>query len=240
LAVHLLLLLSFSLVVLESSGKGTLDAVWAAMSNDRASSGGEGEGSAAADAESFEPFENSSEVGTSTDPDVLTDSIPLIEIPQSPGSALAIANLPELPVGPPTSKPGSVAAAGGTGSGREGEFGGGFEYTIPKTGRAVIKGNFAAWTVPEDPTPKEAYKIVIQIKLPSHVKRYALTDLSGLIEGTDQYKQTIPQNVRGFLPVVDHQTQLVVEVPGAEALVKDTITIRSRVLSESQTLEIVF
>ena len=61
-----------------------------------------------------------------------------------------------------------------------------------------------------------------------------------MVEGTDQYKQAIPQSIRGVLPVVDSQTQFVVEVPGANALVKDTIVIRSRILSESQKLEIVF
>jgi hypothetical protein len=168
--------------------------------------------------------------------ELFANAVTLIDVPQlRPGTIAA----PDSA----TSSKGTAAAgtkAGAGGQGREGEFGEGFEYSIPKNGKAVIQGNFAAWTVPEDPKPKEAYKIVIQIKLPEHIKTYALTDLSGLVEGTDQYKQPIPQSVRGFLPVVNHQTQLVVEVPGAEALVQDTIVIRSRVLNESQKLEIVF
>jgi hypothetical protein len=60
------------------------------------------------------------------------------------------------------------------------------------------------------------------------------------VEGTDQYRQTIPQSVIGFLPVKEGQTQYVIDVPAADALIKDVITVRSRLLKERQELEIVF
>jgi len=138
----------------------------------------------------------------------------------------------------------SPAAAGGpTGDPNgnpESGFSDGFQFAMPRGGGAVIKGNFAAWTVPTDPAPGETYKIIIQIRLPEHVRTYPLNDLSGMVEGTDLYRQTIPTTVRGTLPVKNHQTQLVIDVPGATALVKDIIVIRSRVLNEKQELEIVF
>jgi hypothetical protein len=43
-----------------------------------------------------------------------------------------------------------------------------------------------------------------------------------------------------FLPVKDDVAQLAVPVPGAERQVKDTIVVRSKLLKEQQTLEIVF
>jgi hypothetical protein len=239
LMLHLVVLVSLSIVVLEHSQNGPLDDMWSAFWTEKTAGengqpGHDERGSAGAPADL--PFESGEITPDLTQSDAQLSFAPLIDIPQLQSLAIPTPALPARPAG----VPGGAATEGSAGGGREGEFGGGFEFSIPKNGRAVIKGNFAAWTVPQDPKPKESYKIVIQIKLPKTVKNYALSDLSGIVEGTDQYKQPIPQNVRGFLPVVDHQTQLVVEVPGAEALVKDTIVIRSRVLRESQTLEIVF
>jgi hypothetical protein len=109
-----------------------------------------------------------------------------------------------------------------------------------KSGKAVTKGNFTVWTVPEDPEPRQSYIIVIEIKLPKKVTRYPLKDLSGLVVGTDGWKQPIPGKSQGFARVVDHKTQLEIMVPGARRLVNDTIRIRSRILKEQQVLLIVF
>jgi hypothetical protein len=116
-----------------------------------------------------------------------------------------------------------------------------FPFAKPASGKAVTKGNFTAWTVPEDPAPGEDYRLVIQIKLPKKLRRYPLWDLMGRIVGTDGYIQEFPEYDRTYLPVKDHQAQLVVLVPGAERLVRDTIEVRSlKILKEKQTLNIEF
>ncbi len=135
--------------------------------------------------------------------------------------------------------------------------------TAPKGAKVVQKGSFSVWTVPEDPLPNQEYKIVIQVRLPKVVRRYRVRDLSGLVEGTDGYRQKIPWDplwkgrpdvaltVRdgrlvalrkeGFLPIRNRISQLIIRVPPAnKKLVRDTITIESRLLKEKQVLEIVF
>lgn len=120
---------------------------------------------------------------------------------------------------------------------------GGTGFEMPETGNAVTKGSFTAWTVPADPAPREDYLVVIQVQLPERVKKYPSKDLAGsIVEGTDRYRQRIPgQFVRRYLPINEkHQAQFVVPVPGAQRLVRDTITLQSRLLDEQQVLEIEF
>ncbi|MEO1994035.1 MAG: hypothetical protein ABGZ17_02030, partial [Planctomycetaceae bacterium] len=130
---------------------------------------------------------------------------------------------------------------------------------IPKGGKAVTRGSFTAWTVPEDPVPGQQYRIVIQVKLPPQMKRYRLSDLAGRVVGTDRYQQELPVDEerpsatrimrRGklvtvrrsdLLPIRDNTVELIIFIPGAENLVRDTIHIESKILKEKQTLEIVF
>lgn len=138
--------------------------------------------------------------------------------------------------------------------------GDGTRFALPPGGNAVTKGSFTAWTVPEDPTPDRYYLIVIQIKLPAQVLKYRSSDLQGLVRGTDRYEQIIPWDSRcpancmipgpdghpvqlrrnGRLPVKDGVAQIVIAVPPGEKLVRDTIRIKSRMLNEEQTLQIVF
>ncbi len=134
----------------------------------------------------------------------------------------------------------SVLAAAANPPGEEPSSGSGFEFTMPENGKAVTKGSFTAWTVPADPKPGKDYLVVIQIRLPETVKRYSSRDLSGTVIGTDGYIQRIPGKAKRYLPLKDHQAQISIEVPGAERLVEDTISIRSRRLNEQQTLKIVF
>ena len=132
----------------------------------------------------------------------------------------------------------------------------------PDGARVVKQGSFSVWTVPKDPLPEQEYKIVIQIRLPDVVRRYRAADLSGEVEGSDGYRQQIPWDPKwkgrtdvaltirdgrlvplrkgGFLPVHDRITQLVIRVPPARRLVRDRIKIRSKLLKEQQLLEIVF
>lgn len=118
----------------------------------------------------------------------------------------------------------------------------GLPFAMPGAGKVTTKGSFAAWTVPEDPKPEEDYTIVIQIRLPPGVKKIPKRDLEGsIVEGTDKYRLHIPTpRMPTFLPVSGAFAQLVVPVPGARSLVRDKITVKSRILKESQTLEIEF
>lgn len=136
-----------------------------------------------------------------------------------------------------------------------------FKFRVPKSGFAVTKGSFTAWTVPESPEPGERYRIIIQIKLPNDVKLYSLNDLRGKVVGTDDYTQNIPydttkrfavsytdENKKEVLiksrnervKVRNNKVQLVVIVPGAGRLVKDTINLKSRRLREDHELTLVF
>jgi hypothetical protein len=116
-----------------------------------------------------------------------------------------------------------------------------FLFKMPTSDKVITKGSFTAWTEPEDPKPGQNYFIVIQIKLPRNIKRYRVKDLSGKVIGTDHYRQKIPGRYKKkYLPVKNHTTQFAVLVPGAHALVEDSITIESKILKEKQTLLIVF
>jgi len=136
-----------------------------------------------------------------------------------------------------------------------------FLFKLPKSGLAVTKGSFTVWADPEVPRVNEAYKIIVEIRLPDSVKAYRINDLSGRVIGTDGYRQKIPydSNSKGAvsytdedlkmepirsssesIKVRDNKVQLVIKVQGAARLVKDVIQIRSRRLKENHELELVF
>ncbi len=143
--------------------------------------------------------------------------------------------------------------------GQAGGRGGGL-LKAPDGARVVRKGSFSAWTVPADPLPEMEYTIVIQVRLPDGVRRYRARDLSGEVEGSDKYRQTIPWDRRwpnvtltirkgkavpvirkaDSLPVKNRIAQILIRVPPAKKLVRDKIRIQSRMLKEEQVLEIVF
>lgn len=140
--------------------------------------------------------------------------------------------VPQLPA--QQGSPGSAAVPGpmtgkGTGNGGKGS---------PKN--AVTKGSFTAWTEPDDPEPGQDYTIVIEVKLPEKVQKYPLKDLSGIVIGTDGWRQPIPGTNQGLARVKEQKARLEFRVPGAPRLVRDTVQIRSRILKEEQTLDIVF
>lgn len=141
----------------------------------------------------------------------------------------------------------------------EGDGGDGFLFKLPASGLAVTKGSFTAWTVPENPTPGQNYKIIIEVLLPAKLTRYRITDLTGEVTGTDKYRQKIPFDIRvpsasfvtstspptrvtrdTVVDVVKNKVQFAIDVPGAARLVKDTIEISSRRLREKQQLVLVF
>ena len=126
-------------------------------------------------------------------------------------------------------------------------------FELPKGGNAIQKGSFSAWTEPADPRVGQDYIIVIEVTLPEQTKRYSKSDLVGQLKGTDGYKIKIPDGTewngaRWSLPRRTpafrrngEKARIVFFVRGAhQALVRDTIQIRSRLLDESQDLQIVF
>lgn len=135
----------------------------------------------------------------------------------------------------------------------------GFLFKMPKGGKAVAKGSFSAWTVPQDPGPGEDYMIVIRIKLPPETKFYRVSDLAGAVQGSDSYAlkipfdkehpernvterkgKVVPLKLTDYLPIVEQHVQMMVKVPGAQQNVRDKIEIRSKLLKENQQLELVF
>lgn len=105
---------------------------------------------------------------------------------------------------------------------------------------AITKGSFTVWTDPEDPRPRMPYDIVIQIKLPEGSRQYRLNDLSGKVIGTDGYVKVIKYASNDRRGVKDGVAQISIRIPGAAQLIRDEIQVRSRLLKEEQTIEIVF
>lgn len=133
-------------------------------------------------------------------------------------------------------------AVGGKGSGSGSGDGDGTGMALPAVNipkYAVTKGSFSVWTDPKDPVPGISYEIVIQFRLPANIKKYRGSDLSGIVIGTDKYRQPIQLGNRTF-PVEDGSVQVRVRVPGADRLVRDTIRVESKLLREKQEIEIEF
>ncbi|MCA9079612.1 MAG: hypothetical protein KDA58_03595 [Planctomycetaceae bacterium] len=121
-------------------------------------------------------------------------------------------------------------------------------FTLPKTrfGEKAVPG--------QSPRPNQDYFIVIQVAMPTNRTVYPLRDLSGVIIGTDGYRQKIPQGAfvlndqdqmtpapqTRSIEVIDDHVQVFILVPGADRLVQDRIHVASRLLRESQDLEIQF
>ncbi len=131
--------------------------------------------------------------------------------------------------------------------GDSGEGGDSVGFEFGRSGKAITKGNFTVWTVPEDPAPREDYVIVIEVKIPKNKKlrRYPRSDLVGFVSGTDGYRKRFPTRselrVSKYLKIKDGVTRLVVPIPKAERLVRDTIRVEStRILKEKQVIEIEF
>lgn len=148
---------------------------------------------------------------------------------------------PVLPEFPEIGRAPGPGKGKGRGRGRGDGMGNGLRKPVGKN--AVTEGSFTVWTEPEDPAPGEGYLILIEVKLPDKVRRYPRSDLTGMVTGTDGWRQPLPGNaspVQPYLPVDENTVQLQVAVPGAGRLVQDTVQIRSRMLKEEQVLRIVF
>lgn len=131
---------------------------------------------------------------------------------------------------------------GGKGNG-QGESGEGTEAGIGSLripGYAQTKGSFSAWAEPRNPRPGEEYNIVVLIKLPGKSGKYKASDLTGFVKGTDNYDQKIRYKSNQTFPVEDGTVKILIQVPGAARLVRDTVQVESKMLHEKQTFEIVF
>lgn len=131
-------------------------------------------------------------------------------------------------------------------------------WTVPQgldnSGRRINERGGRPGEPGESPLQKEVYWIVIRIKLPANRATYSLSDLSGSVRGTDKYRQEIPNGVyiltddgrlekpsrTGKLDVKNRSIDLVMRVPGADHLVKDTIELKSKLLNETQRLTLEF
>ncbi|MFM8479195.1 MAG: hypothetical protein ACKOEO_25690 [Planctomycetaceae bacterium] len=145
------------------------------------------------------------------------------------------------------------------GSEADANSGSGILLKVPEGGLAVTKGSFTAFTIPARPAEKQAYLIVIEIKLPDGVKSYRASDLSGKVKGSDGYEQKLPVDSRfpsaarypskgkilqlessTSLDVESNRAQIIIRIPGGARQVRDQISIRSKRLRESQELELIF
>jgi len=131
-------------------------------------------------------------------------------------------------------------------------------WTVPQgidnNGRRIRERNGQPGEPGESPLEGEVYFIVIRIKLPANRTTYSLSDLSGSVVGTDKYRQIIPEGVfvlakdgrlekpsrTGKLDVKNRSIDIVMRVPGAEGLVKDTIELKSKLLNETQRMTLEF
>ncbi|EFX60418.1 hypothetical protein DAPPUDRAFT_343875 [Daphnia pulex] len=186
--------------------------------------------------------------GVMADSNAVSDLVLDSAMPIDPGQDAAALEFPDMSkfisteqadFNPSTSLKGSI---GGTGTGNgEGGEGAGMSVgalNIPKY--AVTKGSFSAWTDPKDPEPGFSYQIVIQFRLPANVKVYRGSDLTGMVIGTDGYKQAIRLSKNETFTVQDGSVQIRQFVPRAAKLVRDTIRVESKLLREKQVIEIEF
>lgn len=110
----------------------------------------------------------------------------------------------------------------------------------PVPAHAVTSGSFSVWAEPANPEPGEPYKIVIQIRIPDGTEKYSVSDLEGVVVGSDGYQKLIPGASRGFLPIRDGRVRMEVHVISADQMVEDTVFVKSKMLREAQRLQIRF
>lgn len=108
----------------------------------------------------------------------------------------------------------------------------------------------------EAPRPGLDYFIVLQIRVDPKRKSYPIRDLIGSVVGTDGYTQQLPNGLhiatesgipveinlrrQPSVKVIDGTVQLMLRVPGAADQVRDHIYLKSMMLREEQTLQLVF
>lgn len=63
-------------------------------------------------------------------------------------------------------------------NGIAGQMGKSILVTVPSTG-AVTAGSFTAFTIPAQPKKRETFYIMVEVRLPAHVREFPVIDLSG-------------------------------------------------------------
>ncbi len=110
----------------------------------------------------------------------------------------------------------------------------------PAPPHAMMAGSFSVWAEPENPAPDEPYRIIVQIRMPEGTRHYNLSDLDGVVIGSDGYRKPIPGMRRATLPVVNGFVRYEVPIVSADEMVEDIIFVRSRMLREAQRLHVRF
>lgn len=173
--------------------------------------------------------------------------------------------IPELKTSTEAAVEGDDPGDGGTAE----EGFGGMRIAEPKN--AIRQGSFSVWPWPilgkklrggyfhgepgDFPKVFQNYHIVIRVRAPEGKRSVSLSDFSGMVVGTDKYRQKIPEDAWYFdtkgnfvrartgrqIPVIEGTAELLIEVPGAnEPNIRDSITVRFRPLDEEQTIELKF
>ncbi|MCA9034955.1 MAG: hypothetical protein KDA91_07495 [Planctomycetaceae bacterium] len=113
-------------------------------------------------------------------------------------------------------------------------------HPVSTPSAAVVVGSFAVWTEPENPRPGQAYRIIIQVRLPKGTQEYDLSDLEGVVIGSDGYRKPVPGSHSGKLPISEDCVRFTVPVVAADVKVRDTVIVRSKMLKEMQQIVIEF
>ena len=186
--------------------------------------------------------------------DLIDTSLPagaseaVLQAPPVDPEPVLTAELAAFAAAPAAETPAASVLGAGVGEAAGDADGGGQRTVFLESGQPAIRaGSFTVWTIPADPAPMQNYLIVIRVDLPENLlrgRKYPLRDLYGYVRGTDGYRKQLPhpdaRRRRGFLPIKNGQVELVVGVKGAEGKVRDRIKVGSRLLNESQELQLVF
>lgn len=109
---------------------------------------------------------------------------------------------------------------------------------------AVVKGSFTVYAEPRNPAPGQDYQIFVKVNLPpGAAEDYERRDLAIQVRGTDGFTATFSQfgnGVQKNFSVNGNVATAIMQIPGAERNVKDVITCSSKLLNETQQIDLVF
>ncbi len=114
------------------------------------------------------------------------------------------------------------------------------KFQAPPDTHIFTKGCFGVWTIPNNPTSGQDYKVVIAIYLPRNVKQYRSYDLTISI-GSDGYRQILfDKKKQGyyFIPVKNRVARITATVPGGSSQTNDVLRIHSKMLNETQEIKL--
>jgi hypothetical protein len=103
---------------------------------------------------------------------------------------------------------------------------------------AATQGKFTVWTEPHPVVVGQSFEVVIQVHVAPGKKEYNTADLSGVIVGSDAYKQLLRFPTRPATPVVNGIATLKLRVPGANSGVRNSLRLESKSLGDKQTFEL--